>query len=71
MWAHLSYRLYKLWLIRHFLIYIILLNYIMDYKHDFKNDEFADKYIFKHKLNGYFVEIGACDGVNSSQCYFF
>ena len=43
----------------------------MDYKHDFKNDEFADKYIFKHKLNGYFVEIGACDGVNSSQCYFF
>jgi len=29
----------------------------MDYKHDFKNDEFADKYIFKHKKEGYFVEI--------------
>lgn len=43
----------------------------MDYKHDFKNDEFADKYIFKHKQNGYFVEIGACDGINNSQCYFF
>ena len=43
----------------------------MDYKHDFKNDEFADKYIFKNKRNGYFVEIGACDGVNYSQCYFF
>ena len=43
----------------------------MDYKHDLKNDEFADKYIFKHKQNGYFVEIGACDGINISQCYFF
>lgn len=43
----------------------------MDYKHDFKNDEFANKYIFKNKLNGYFVEIGACDGVNCSQCYIF
>ena len=43
----------------------------MDYKHDFKNDEFADKYIFKHKQNGYFIEIGACDGISSSQCYYF
>ena len=42
-----------------------------EYNHDFKNDEFADKYIFKHKRNGYFVEIGACDGISSSQCYFF
>ena len=27
--------------------------------------------IFKNKLNGYFVEIGACDGIKESQCFFF
>jgi len=43
----------------------------MDYKHDFKNDEFANKYIFRNKRNGYFVEIGACNGIDYSQCYFF
>ncbi len=41
------------------------------YYHDLKNDEFADKYVFKHKKNGYFVEIGACDGIICSQCYYF
>ena len=26
--------------------------------------------IFKNKLNCYFVEIGACDGIKESQCFF-
>jgi FkbM family methyltransferase len=41
------------------------------YFHDFKNDEFADKFIFKGKQHGYFVEVGACSGIEFSQCYFF
>lgn len=41
------------------------------YYHNFKNDEFADKNIFKKKENGYFVEVGAVDGITESQCYFF
>jgi FkbM family methyltransferase len=41
------------------------------YYHDFKNDEFADKYIFKEKQNGYFIEVGACSGIEYSQCYYF
>lgn len=41
------------------------------YFHDFKNDEFTDKFIFKGKQHGYFVEVGACSGVEFSQCYFF
>jgi FkbM family methyltransferase len=41
------------------------------YYHDFKNDEFVDKYIFKGKKNGYFVEVGACSGIQYSQCYYF
>jgi len=41
------------------------------YYHDFKNDEFADKYIFNKKTSGYFIEIGACNGIDLSQCYFF
>ena len=43
----------------------------MPYHHDFKNDEFADKYIFKGKKHGYFVEVGALDGITCSQCYYF
>lgn len=51
---------------------IIIYNIIMDkYFHDFRNDEFANKYIFKNKQNGYFVEVGGCDGINGSQCYYF
>jgi len=41
------------------------------YYHDFKNDQFVNEYIYKNKKNGYFVEIGAVDGINFSQCYFF
>lgn len=43
----------------------------MNYKHNFKNDKFMNEIIFKNKLNGYFVEIGACDGIKESQCFFF
>ena len=43
----------------------------MSYKHSFKNDKFFNEKIFKNKKNGYFVEIGACEGMIESQCYFF
>jgi FkbM family methyltransferase len=43
----------------------------MNYKHNFKNDKFMNDIIFKNKEHGYFVEIGACDGINESQCYIF
>lgn len=43
----------------------------MSYKHNFENDKFFNEKIFKNKKNGYFVEIGACDGIKESQCYFF
>lgn len=33
-------------------------------------DEYLDKKIFKGKLNGYFIEIGANDGVRFSNTYF-
>ena len=43
----------------------------MKYNHNLKNDEFVDKFIYKQKKNGYFIEIGACDGIHQSQCYYF
>ena len=43
----------------------------MSYKHNFKNDKFFNENVFKNKTKGYFVEIGACNGINASQCYFF
>jgi FkbM family methyltransferase len=42
-----------------------------EYYHDFRNDQFVDKYITKGKHGGYFIEIGAADGVTHSSCYFF
>ena len=45
--------------------------YIMEYTHNLKNDQFMNEFIFKNKKNGYFVEIGACTGIRSSQCYAF
>ena len=42
-----------------------------EYYHDFRNDQFVDKYITKGKHGGYFIEIGAADGVSYSSCYFF
>ena len=42
-----------------------------EYYHDFRNDQFVDKYITKGKHGGYFIEIGACDGITNSACYFF
>jgi FkbM family methyltransferase len=41
------------------------------FHHNFKNDQFMNDYIFHNKENGYFVEIGACDGITQSQCYHF
>jgi len=42
-----------------------------EYYHDFRNDQFVDKYITKGKNAGYFIEIGAGDGIVNSACYFF
>lgn len=41
------------------------------YKHDLFNDLYFDSLIFKNKENGYFVEIGACNGKLVSQSWFF
>jgi FkbM family methyltransferase len=42
-----------------------------DYFHDFRNDQFVNEYITKGARNGYFIEIGACDGIECSSCYYF
>jgi|TARA_B110000263_G_C15262801_1_gene489658 FkbM family methyltransferase len=42
----------------------------MGYYHDLTNDLFVDE-LFKGKKNGYFVEIGALDGISNSTSYFF
>ena len=44
---------------------------MQNYQHDFYNDRFVNEFIYPNKKNGYYVEIGACDDVTSSQCYFF
>ena len=41
------------------------------YYHDFENDRFVNEYITHSKKNGYFIELGGCDGINGSQCYYF
>lgn len=43
----------------------------MVYYHDFKNDQFVNEFFFENEKDGYFVEIGACDGIENSCCYFF
>jgi FkbM family methyltransferase len=43
----------------------------MVYYHDFKNDQFLNEFFFGNEKDGYFVEIGACDGIENSCCYFF
>ncbi len=43
----------------------------MRYRHNFKNDKFFNEVIFKNKKKGYFIEIGACNGIHESQCYIF
>lgn len=43
----------------------------MVYYHDFKNDQFLNEFFFGNEKDGYFVEIGACDGIQNSCCYFF
>lgn len=42
-----------------------------DYFNDFRNDQFVNDCITKGKRNGYFIEIGACDGIEGSSCYYF
>lgn len=41
------------------------------YYHDLLNDRFFDEVIFSKKRNGYFVEVGALDGIIFSQSYHF
>jgi FkbM family methyltransferase len=40
------------------------------YQHDLLNDKFLNDFVFEGKENGYFVEIGALDGLVCSQTYF-
>jgi predicted O-methyltransferase YrrM len=42
-----------------------------DYFNAFRNDQFVNEYITKGKRDGYFLEIGACDGLENSSCYYF
>ncbi|MFN8256705.1 MAG: FkbM family methyltransferase [Bacteroidales bacterium] len=41
------------------------------YYSQYRQDEFLDKKIFRNKRNGYFIEIGAYDGITYSNSYFF
>jgi len=43
----------------------------LQYYHNFKNDQFLNEYVFKNKQNGCFIELGATDGIENSQGYFF
>lgn len=43
----------------------------VEYRHDLLNDKFINEIIFNQKENGYYVEIGACEGYITSQTYFF
>ncbi len=43
----------------------------MQYYSQCRQDEFIDKIVFKKKGNGYFIEIGAYDGITFSNTYFF
>ncbi len=55
----------KIWEIeRHF-------NWNQNYHSQSGQDKCVKEYFFKNKKNGYFVEIGAYDGVTGSNCLFF
>jgi hypothetical protein len=41
------------------------------YFSQYKQDEFLDKVLFKKKQNGFFIEIGAHDGISFSNSFFF
>lgn len=41
------------------------------YQSQYLQDKFINKYIFKNKNNGTFIEIGAYDGITFSNSYFF
>jgi FkbM family methyltransferase len=42
-----------------------------NYFNDFRNDQYVNEFITNGKRNGYFIEIGACDGIEYSSCYYF
>lgn len=46
-------------------------SHIMEYYSQFGQDKFLDQKIFKGKNSGFFLEIGADDGVRYSNTYFF
>lgn len=41
------------------------------YKSQFQQDRFLDRHIFQKKKNGFFVDVGAYDGVTYSNTFFF
>jgi FkbM family methyltransferase len=42
-----------------------------EYKAQWKQDKILDENIFKFKTNGFFVDVGAYDGITGSNTYFF
>ena len=44
--------------------------YMSNYKSQIGQDEYVTKYIFNMKRNGYFVDIGAADGIRFSNSYY-
>ena len=43
----------------------------MNYCGQYKQDEYLDTVVFRKKTNGFFVDIGAHDGISLSNSYFF
>ena len=41
------------------------------YKSQIRQDEYISKFIFNEKKNGFFIELGAVDGITHSNTYYF
>jgi FkbM family methyltransferase len=41
------------------------------YKSQIRQDEYISKFIFNEKKNGFFIELGAVDGITNSNTYYF
>lgn len=50
-----------------YIVYII----VIMYKSQIRQDEYISKFIFNEKKNGFFIELGAVDGITNSNTYYF
>ena len=41
------------------------------YKSQIRQDEYISKFIFNEKKDGFFIELGAVDGITNSNTYYF